>query len=187
MKSISKDELNIFDEQKAAFRFLFETVNLDDVVFVGGVADYLNIRDHFELPVHDIDISYYNDQVIEDLSQKISLEKHNSRFYDCDSYEVHIGKFYIGKKRVHFDLFRPNFSYCGIATSELLGRTVQHSCFDTMRRLHNDHISQFTSKATAQDYNWNRLYKHSRKAGLYNLITYRKEKGTNEIKESLHV
>jgi len=183
MNQTKPDTIAIFEEQKATFRMLFECLDLSKVVFVGGVADYLNLRAYYEMPVHDIDIRYTDNEDLEAVREHISLHQHSSEFYECEQNQVLVGEYVVNQKSVHVDFFKPNFKYYGYTTSTLLGREVRHSSFQTMKRFHNDHIAKLTSSSLGPRYKWKRLYKHSKKASLYNLVSYQEEK---ESKIVLH-
>ena len=171
----------IYEEQQATFRLLFETLDLSKVSFVGGIADYLNLRDYYEMPVHDVDLVYWNEEDLEPLWKKMSLRRHVCKFYEFDKMEVLVGDYFVNGKRVHIDCFKRNHIYGGISQSELLGETVQHASFGTMLKFHNEHVAKLTSKAMGSNYEWKRLYKHSKKASLYNLVRYRQEKKHNTL------
>lgn len=181
MDYLEFDNTHIFKEQKATFQLLFETLNLDKVYFVGGVADYLNLRDHFEMPVHDVDIVYQDERDLAPLWDRITLRRHVCKFYEFDEMEVLVGDYFIYGKRVHIDCFKRNLMYGGVSKSQLLGETVRHSSFETMRKFHNDHVGKLTSRVMGVNYEWKRLYKHSKKASLYNLVRYKEQKEQNVL------
>ena len=45
-----------------------------------------------------------------------------------------------------------------------------------MKKVHNDEIPLKTSEARGNSYEWKRLYKHSKKASLYNNVIFLQEK-----------
>lgn len=181
MNYLEYDRHHIFEEQKATFRLLFNEIDLSKICFVGGVADYLNLRDYYDMPVHDLDVVYQDEADLEPLKKYIEMERYHCKFYEFDEMEVLVGQHFINNKRVHIDFFRRNFIYGGVTTSMLLGREVRHSTFESMKKFHNDHIGKLTSRAMGVDYEWKRLYKHSKKASLYNLVTYQQEKQSKEL------
>lgn len=50
------DKKNIRSLQQMALEFLFNNVNLSKVVFCGGIADYLNLRQYYDITINDIDL-----------------------------------------------------------------------------------------------------------------------------------
>ncbi len=177
------DSEHIFKEQQLAFELLFKYVDPLWIVFVGGVADYLNLREYYDMPVHDIDVVYERQEDIQDMLQVVGAEQHQCKFYENDNKDVLTSEFHVNGMRVHFDFFRRNFFSIPTTRSQLLGRTVQYASFDEMQRFHNEHIPKLTSRATGRHYEWKRLYKHSKKASLYNNVCFLKERG--EIKSSI--
>lgn len=177
-----KDKSNIFYEQQKAFEYLFHTLDLSKVAFVGGVADYINLRSYYKLPVHDFDIIYQNEEDILPLKKDIKLKKYHIGFYKTnDNQEVVVAKIRVNNKEVHMDCFPRNFEHIDLQESMLLGYKVLHASFEEMRTFHNYHIQFLTSTHLGKDYKWERLYKHSKKAGLYNNIVYSKEIGQLEM------
>jgi hypothetical protein len=170
------DKKNIFDEQKKALEYIFNTLDLSKIGFVGGVADYINLREFYQMPVNDIDIIYENDDDIMAVENEMKLEKFYTNFYQLTSTEVLVSEFKIEDKNVHFDYYKRNFNNLRLKQSYLLGKMVWHISFKEMQSLHNSMVPQLTSEAMGVGYDWKRLYKHSKKASLYNNITYLKEK-----------
>jgi len=181
MDYLKKDNLAIYEEQKATFQFIFDHVNLSKIAFVGGVADYINLRDYYKMPVHDLDIIYQNEDDLKEIINKIGVKRHLCSFYKFDQMQVLVADFFINNKRVHIDFFKRNYIREGITTSYLLGHQVKHSSFESMQKFHNAHVSMLTSDALGEKYEWKRLYKHSKKASLYNMICYQKEKLTKDL------
>lgn len=181
MDYLNYDNKAIYEEQKATLRVVFEHLDLSKVTFVGGVADYLNLRHEFRMPVHDLDIVYTNEADLQPLIDIVGVHRHKCKFYEFDEMEVLVTEHMINDKRVHIDFFKRNFIYGGVNVSPLLGTNVRHTSFESMKKFHNDHVAKLTSKALGMNYEWKRLYKHSKKASLYNLIEYRREKNIKEL------
>lgn len=176
MNYLEYDLEHILPEHQKAFALLFEHLDMTQVTFVGGVADYLNLRSSYDMPVNDIDLAISNESLLESLSPFMELEKHPSLYLGVSD-SVYISNMLIDDCNVHLDFFTVASIYGrSITTSQLLGRAVQHCDFEDMRGFHNNQIAGLTSRATGPDYSWQRLYKHSRKAGLYNLAVYKNQK-----------
>ncbi|WP_200978587.1 hypothetical protein [Echinicola sp. 20G] len=176
LSHINYDESHIYEEQKAAFHHVFDLLDLNKIAFVGGVADYLNLRDYYEMPVHDLDIIYEEESYITPIINKDGVKRHKSRFYKFNSDEVIVSEFFINGKRVHMDYFRRIFYKMHLTQSTLLGETVWHASFLEMKAFHNNQIEFLTSEHMKELYDWKRLYKHSKKAALYNNVTFLEEK-----------
>ena len=171
------DEYNIFYEQKETLNYLFNNVDLEKVAFVGGVADYLNLRKYYQMPINDVDIIFEEEDVLDTLKEKNELVKYQCSFYqNRDVREVLVSNHDINGKKVHVDYFKRNFGSIGMAKSFLLGQPVYHASFEEMKQFHNNQIPKLTSETMREKYEWKRLYKHSRKGSLYNNIVYLKEK-----------
>ena len=181
MRVLKTDEAYIFDEQKEVFRVLFKDIDLTKITFVGGVADYLNLREYYDLPLHDIDIAYKDEADLQKVIDLIGVKRYYSKFYEFDQPKVLVTNYLINNKPVHIDFFNKRFTHNSIAKSMLLGQEVRHASFETMKQFHNTQISKLTSEALGNNYEWKRLYKHSKKASLYNLITYQKNKIEKEL------
>lgn len=176
MNFIKEDNQAIYAEQKATFQFIFDHVDLSKITFVGGVADYINLRSYYKMPVHDIDIIFQDEKDLKEIFNKIGAKKYTSSFYKIDQMEVFVSKFIANNKRVHIDFFKLNNIREGTVKSYLLGQQVQHSSFVKMQKFHNSYVSKLTSEVLGEKYEWKRLYKHSKKASLYNMISYQNEK-----------
>lgn len=175
---LEKDQKNIFLEQQAVFEKIFDLLDLSKIAFVGGVADYINLRDYYDMPVHDLDIIYQEEEDLAPIIEKERLIRHAINFYNInDAQEVLVSEIFVNDKRVHVDYFKRNFGQVRLQESMLLGHKVLHASFDEMKKFHNDHIPLLTSEVMGTNYDWKRLYKHSKKAGLYNNVEYLKEKG----------
>ncbi|AXT58663.1 hypothetical protein J8L88_20760 [Aquimarina sp. MMG015] len=173
-----EDRANIYLEQQAVFEKIFQLLDSSKIAFVGGVADYINLRSYYEMPVHDLDIIYQDEKDLTPVIEKYNLRRHGINFYNInESREVLVSEIFINKKRVHIDFFKRNFSKMRLQESYLLGTKVLHTSFDEMMKFHNDHIPLLTSDTMGANYEWRRLYKHSKKASLYNNVRYLKEKG----------
>jgi hypothetical protein len=170
------DQENIFEEQKKTLEFLFDTIDMSKFAFVGGVADYINLRQYYKMPINDLDIVYENDIDIEQVAKVLNLESFKSSFYKKINDTVLISEFKVGNKYVHIDFYKRDFSVLRLQQSELIGKVVWHTSFKEMQRFHNSQIPQLTSEAMGNKYDWKRLYKHSKKASLYNNIIFLKEK-----------
>ncbi|WP_035091343.1 MULTISPECIES: hypothetical protein [Aquimarina] len=172
-----KDRANIFLEQQEVFKQIFELLDCSKIAFVGGVADYINLRSYYDMPVHDLDIIYQDEEDLVSVIEKYNLIRHGINFYNInESKEVLVSEIFINNKRVHIDYFKRNFAMIELKESYLLGRKVLHCSFSEMMKFHNDHIPLLTSQAMGSNYEWRRLYKHSKKASLYNNVCYLKEK-----------
>ena len=53
---LKEDEQNIFYEQKQALKNIFKNLDITKIAFVGGIADYINLRSYYDMPINDIDI-----------------------------------------------------------------------------------------------------------------------------------
>lgn len=176
MDYIKYDNSHILKEHKQLFNILFETLDISKVVFVGGIADYLNLRPHFQMPINDIDLCFRSKAHIAEFAKRYPLRRYPT-IYTLDAKEVYTGDCKINGRLIHCDLFRQESVYIRpIAQSTLLGQKVLHTNFEGMKAFHNEHIEFMSSDLQAEQYNWKRLYKHSRKASLYNLLSYREEK-----------
>jgi hypothetical protein len=162
---LKEDEKNIFYEQQQALKNIFEKLDLSKIAFVGGIADYINLRSYYDMPVNDIDIIYEQD----------GITKYFSRFYNTGG-EVLVSEFFVNNKNVHTDFYKRNFSKIKLTQSPLLGKMVWHATFNEMKTFHNIQVPEVTSAAMGKKYEWKRLYKHSKKASLYNNISYLEEK-----------
>jgi len=170
------DRKHIFNEQQATFESVFSKVDLSKIAFVGGVADYLNLRDYYDMPVNDLDIIFQDEEDLRQIIDNEGVERFDCKFYKYNSKEVLVSEFFVDGKRVHIDYYQRNFSAVRLTQSYLLGYRVMHASFKEMKKFHNDQIGRLTSSAMGKDYDWKRLYKHSKKASLYNNVDYLSEK-----------
>ena len=176
MNTIEYDKNTITKPGKEALSLLFSTLDINKVTFVGGIADYLNLRGHYNMPINDIDIVFRDESVLNELGKVLQIQRFESK-YATDTNLVYVTNFKHPQGEIHIDFFkqvsihkRPNNS------SLLLGTKVLHTSFVGMQQFHNEHIELMSSDSKDNQYEWKRLYKHSRKAALYNLITYKQEK-----------
>ena len=175
------DNRLIFYEQKQVLQKLFDKVDLSKIVFVGGIADYLNLRDHYYLTVNDVDVAYENESDLQPFLETYPCERFKSKFYGIFSDTVIIADLPVGEKVVHFDFFQRKINYDRVKTTKLLGKKVLHMNFDAMRNFHNKEIGKQISKVAQKEYEWKRLYKHSIKASLYNFIYHDLDKEYREL------
>lgn len=173
------DIQHILPEHREMFRVLFETIDTDRVVFVGGVADYINLRGSYTMPINDIDLCFREEAHIAQFADRFKMKRFPS-LYPKDAASVYTCDCKINGYMVHIDLFKQDSVFVRpVGSSELLGQNVLHTNFEGMKAFHNDYIDMLNSDVKGKYYDWKRLYKHSRKAALYNLIDYRKEKENN--------
>lgn len=174
------DETNIFYEQQQALKNIFERLDMSKIAFVGGIADYLNLRRYYEMPVNDIDIIYENEDDLLPIKEQYGIIKYCTKFYNMDVGEVLVSECFVNSKKIHMDFYKRNFSKIKLTQSPLLGKMVSHATFSEMKDFHNKQIPEVTSKTAGEKYEWRRLYKHSRKASLYNNVSYLEEKNLIE-------
>jgi hypothetical protein len=172
---LKEDEKNIFYEQKQALKNIFEKLDMSKIAFVGGIADYINLRGYYDMPINDIDIIYQDEEDLLPIKENDGITRYFTRFYDLEV-EVLVSEFKIDNKEVHADFFKRVFSKIRLVQSPLLGTMVWHATFNEMKAFHNNQIPLITSEAMGQKYEWKRLYKHSKKASLYNNVCYLAEK-----------
>lgn len=173
---LKEDEKNIFYEQQQALKNIFEKLDLSKIAFVGGIADYINLRSYYDMPVNDIDIIYENEEDLLPIEEQDGITRYFSRFYNINVGEVLVSEYFINNRNVHTDYYKRNFSKIKLTQSPLLGKMVWHATFNEMKTFHNSQVPEVTSQAMGEKYEWKRLYKHSKKASLYNNISYLEEK-----------
>ncbi|SEC21155.1 hypothetical protein SAMN04489761_2387 [Tenacibaculum sp. MAR_2009_124] len=162
----------IFKEQKQVLRNVFDQMDMSKVVFIGGIADYINLREHYHLVINDIDLAYENEEDIAHFLKNYDYKKYQNRFYNSLNNEVLVIEVPFGGKCVHFDFFQRDLKRLDIDQSYLLGEKVHHTSFNEMKNFHNQEIGKQTSRMQKEKYEWKRLYKHSIKASLYNAVCY---------------
>ncbi|RZS92504.1 hypothetical protein [Aquimarina brevivitae] len=178
-KILELDHQYIYQEQKETINFVLNTLDISKIAFVGGVADYLNLRQYYQMPVNDLDIIFENEEDLEPIKDQSDLQKFRCSFYQNDKVkEVFVSEYFVNERRVHIDYFKRNFGPIRLTKSPLLGTIVYHASFEEMKKFHNNQIPLLTSKNMGEKYEWKRLYKHSRKASLYNNIEFLKEKNS---------
>lgn len=170
------DQKNILTEQQKALGFIFDNLDLSKIAFCGGIADYLNLRQYYQMRVNDLDIMYENEEDLNPIKNKVDIKRYTSKFYRTKNGETLVYKFKIHGKEINVDNFPNDFSRLALTQSPLLGKMVLHSSFNEMKKFHNSEIHLKTSEVTGINYEWKRLYKHSRKASLYNNVTFLEEK-----------
>ncbi|RUT69432.1 hypothetical protein D0817_16490 [Flavobacterium cupreum] len=173
---LKEDEKNIFYEQQQALQNIFDKLDLSKIAFVGGIADYINLRSYYDMPVNDIDIIYENEEDLLPIQEQDGITRYFSRFYNINVGEVLVSEFFVNNKNVHTDYYKRIFSKIQLTQSPLLGRMVWHATFNEMKEFHNTQLPEVTSAAMGHKYEWKRLYKHSKKASLYNNVCYLEEK-----------
>lgn len=166
----------IFEEQQATFRHIFNLLDTSKIAFVGGVADYINLREYYHMPVHDLDVVYENEEDLKPIIETDGVKRYKCNFYKFNTDKVLVSEFFVNQKRVHIDYFKRNFFSIKLSQSVLLGEKVWHASFQEMKKFHNDQIGMLTSDKMGKLYDWKRLYKHSKKASLYNNIAFLEEK-----------
>ncbi|WP_337965496.1 hypothetical protein [uncultured Flavobacterium sp.] len=170
------DKRNIRGFQQMALEFLFNNVNMSKVVFCGGIADYINLREYYDITINDIDIIFENEQDLQPMITKLATRRYLSKFYKTKNGEALVNIFRVGETSINIDSFPRDFSNETHIQSPLLGKMVWHTSFEESKDNHNNEIHLNTSQAKGNDYEWRRLYKHSRKASLYNNVTFLEEK-----------
>ncbi|RKR05624.1 hypothetical protein C8C83_4975 [Flavobacterium sp. 90] len=170
------DKRNIRGFQQMALEFLFNNVNMSKVVFCGGIADYINLREYYDITINDIDIIFENEQDLQPMISKLPTRRYPSKFYKTKNGEALVNIFRVGETSINIDSFPRDFSNATHIQSPLLGKMVWHTSFEESKINHNNEIHLNTSQAKGNDYEWKRLYKHSRKASLYNNVTFLEEK-----------
>ncbi|MEN2399247.1 hypothetical protein GKZ90_0005630 [Flavobacterium sp. MC2016-06] len=172
---LKEDEKNIFYEQQQALKNIFDKLDLSKIAFVGGIADYINLRNYYDMPINDIDIIFQDEDDLLPIKEKDGITPYFCRFYDKGG-QVLVSEYFINDKNVHTDYYKRIFSKIKLTQSPLLGKMVWHADFNEMKASHNNQIAETTSQAMGEKYEWKRLYKHSKKASLYNNISYLEEK-----------
>lgn len=170
------DKKNIRQLQQMALEFLFNNVNMSKVVFCGGIADYLNLREYYDITINDIDLLFENELDLLPMTNKLATKRYLSKFYKTKNGEALVNIFRVGENSINIDSFSRDFSNSTFIQSPLLGKMVWHTSFEESKKNHNNEIHLNTSAAKGIDYQWRRLYKHSRKASLYNNVTFLEEK-----------
>ncbi len=173
---LEEDRMNIFFEQQQAFEYIFNKLDLSKIAFVGGVADYINLRSYYYMLINDLDIIYENEEDLGEIIENGQITRHESTFYKMNIGEVLVSEFSVNGKNVHTDFYKRIFSKISLIKSPLLGRMVWHATFKEMKKFHNNQIPELTSEVAGESYEWKRLYKHSKKASLYNNVSYLEEK-----------
>lgn len=185
MDVLKYDRAHILKEHQEILHVIFETIDMDKVVFVGGIADYLNLRPKYQMPVNDIDLCFRAKEHIANFEKRFKMTRYPS-LYMRDAKAVFNGECVVDGKSVHFDFFQQSSIYTRpISQSSLLGQKVLHTSFEGMQAFHNEHIELLCSDSLGEKYNWKRLYKHSRKAALYNMISFKMEREKNQIHEEI--
>lgn len=170
------DKKNIHNLQQMALAFLFNNANMSKVVFCGGIADYLNLRQYYDITINDIDILFENELDLQPMTNKLETKRYHSKFYKTKNGEALVHIFRAGEKSINIDSFPRDFSNATHIQSPLLGKMVWHTSFEESKKNHNNEIHLNSSEVRGIDYQWKRLYKHSRKAALYNNVTFLEEK-----------
>lgn len=170
------DKNHIGNSQQLALQFVLENVDTNKIAFCGGIADYLNLREYYDMPVNDLDIVYENEEELQQLMKKLDYKRYVSKFYSTKTGETLVFKYKVGYRTINMDTFPTDFSSIELKQSFLLGKKVWHFSFKQMKKVHNDQIPLKTSETRGVNYEWKRLYKHSKKASLYNNITFLEEK-----------
>jgi hypothetical protein len=173
---IEEDRAAIFLEQQLAIEHVFNSLDLSKIAFVGGIADYINLRSYYDMPVNDLDIIYEKEEDLSEIIKNGEITRHLSKFYKMNIGDVLVSEFNINGKNVHTDFYKRLFSKINLTKSPLLGHMVWHASFKEMKKFHNNQIPELTSEVTGKNYEWKRLYKHSKKASLYNNVSYLEEK-----------
>jgi hypothetical protein len=175
MNTLAYDTQHIYEEHRETFALLRDTIDLSQVAFVGGIADYLNLRGRQEMPINDFDLIISNPSVIAPLKNKLRFTQTETLYLD-ESSAVFQANNNVNNCYVHLDFFVVTSIYeHSLITSNFLGTAVRHHDFETMRKFHNNQIPVFNSVVKGIEYDWKRLYKHSSKAGLYNLLSYKND------------
>jgi hypothetical protein len=128
------------------------------------------------MPVNDVDVMYEKEEDMHLIMNKLETKRYVSKFYSTKTGETLVFSYKVGNRVINVDTFPKDFSAMELSQSLLLGKTVWHSSFNEMKRMHNNEIPLKTSEARGINYEWKRLYKHSKKASLYNNITFLEEK-----------
>lgn len=170
------DKKNIHSLQQMTLEFLFNNINMSKIVFCGGVADYLNLRKYYDITINNIDLLYENELDLQPITNKLATKRYISKFYKTKNGEALVNIFKVGETAINIDSFPSDFSNLTYTQSSLLGKMVWHTSFEFSKKNHNNEIHLNTSKVRGIDYQWKRLYKHSRKASLYNNVTFLEEK-----------
>lgn len=186
LKYLEYDRRTIFEEQKATLNHVFDILDTSRFAFVGGIADYLNLRGFYQMPVHDLDIIYEAEEDIKPIITQDGVTRHQCQFYRFDTEEVIVSEHFVNEKRVHIDYYRRNFHNMSLSQSPLLGKVVWHASFLEMKQFHNGIIAMLTSEKMGHRYDWKRLYKHSKKASLYNNIVFLEEKNLIHTLSTAH-
>ncbi|MDW8850066.1 hypothetical protein SD960_08190 [Flavobacterium sp. MMLR14_040] len=173
---LKEDEKNIFYEQQQALKNIFEKLDLSKIAFVGGIADYINLRSYYDMPVNDIDLIYEDEEDLLPIKEQNGIRKYATKFYNMNVGEVLVSEYLVNNKKVHTDYYKRVFSKIKLKQSPLLGEMVWHASFSEMKAFHNSQVPVVTSQAMGEKYEWRRLYKHSKKASLYNNVCYLEEK-----------
>ncbi len=176
MDTLKYDKSHILESRQEALHLLFSTLDLTKVSFVGGIADYINLRGKYVMPINDIDLVFRDEEDLKALAQVLPLKRFESK-YATDTNIVYVTNFEHKTAPIHIDCFRQHTIYNRpTSTSDLLGHQVNHHSFKGMKQFHNEHVELMSSDSKLHEYEWKRLYKHSRKAALYNLICYKRDK-----------
>jgi hypothetical protein len=67
--------------QQMALQFIFDNVDLNKVAFCGGIADYVNLREYYDMDINDIDLMYENELDLHLIMKKLGTKRYISKFY----------------------------------------------------------------------------------------------------------
>jgi len=157
--------------QDIAMSIIKSTIGLDNVIFVGGVADYMNLKGFVDMPINDIDL-VYNDK--KDLIN--FLEHFNVVYRNVNSnvYKEYLKEYItldidLKVTTVRIDLFNRTNEITDIEHGEFYGYNIKYASSNNMSKFHNDMISKLANSKDKK-----RLRKHSKKASYYNMLNNKK-------------
>lgn len=170
------DSSTIHIPQKIAIHTLLECVDSKNIIFVGGIADYVNLRKFINLKINDIDVVVEGIAQLAFLSGYYGVESTGNPTYPGLHREYFITDIPVGSDIVRIDLFEMDHIDVEYRVETLLNHQVKVATPSHMWSFHKQEVSRLQCDGNgcihphcgeSLDPDRKRLLKHSRKMTFY--------------------
>ena len=161
---MNRDVKRIGKNEQIALRFLIDNIK-SKAVYVGGVADYINLRSHKEMRIKDIDIIVNYRDCLKPLYDNYHMAYKDNITYPGISKEYYICDF-PPAKWVRMDIFIADTKDIDIVHKKILGEMVKCASPSYMYSFHAREVQRLTGNESYLDFR-DRIEKHRKKAVAY--------------------
>lgn len=168
VKCFDKFDLKLSIGHRLALTQVFELIDLQNIIIVGSLADYINLRGFVDIKVGDIDFIIFGEDSLIEFSKYYDLIFAEKPMYNN---LVNHKQFYTFINGIKLDFFvveyKEEFNDVDFNINPLMGKNVKSNSISEALKVHELSMKKFKEEVP----NNYLMTKHSRRLGLYNHLT----------------